>query len=522
MSEAGSFKDALRLHWDGRLQEAEQLYRQVLDADPGHLESLCNLGVILKATRRLDEAMEHWQRALEIDPHQVALLNNLGNGHKELGRLDDALACYRRALEIQPDSPGIHSNLLFALNYDPRITADELFAEHRRFAERFERPLRPLWQPHDNPRKPARRLKIGYMSGDFRNHAVARFIDPVLAHHDRDRFEITCYSNHGSSDAWTERLKRHGHRWAPVAALTDEKVAETVRGDGVDILVDLSGHTGFNRLLTFARKPAPVQVTWIGYPNTTGLSAMDYRLTDAHFDPPGLFDRYYSERLVRLPVSSCFCPPEPCPDVGTLPASANGYVTFASFSRLYKVSEEMLALWADILAACPGSRLLVLDVKSRDGKERIRAALARRGISGDRIILHGTKPYSEYLELHNRADIGLDTFPFGGGTTTNLGLWMGVPFVSRRGTTTASRIGARLLPHVGLGDLAVGTPEEYVQVAVALARDTKRLNELRTNLRRRMMQSPLIDAKALTATVEDAYRQMWAEWCQSPNRGDPV
>jgi predicted O-linked N-acetylglucosamine transferase (SPINDLY family) len=537
----------LALKRQGRLDEAVASYRTAIALKPDSAKAHNNLGIALKAQGKPDEAAAAHQRAIALKPDFAKAHNNLGNALRDQGELDKAVAFFRKAIALDPDfawahnnlggalarqgkqeeavtsrrtaialKPELadaHSNLLLALNYANGISEEVLFAEHLEFDERHARPLAAHIQPHRNNLDPARRLKIGYVSPDFRGHSVAFFIEPVLERHDHEACEIFCYYNHGRGDEVTERLRRYADHWLGCAGMTDEVLADRIREDRIDILVDLAGHTAKNRLLVFARKPAPVQATWIGYPNTTGLAAMDYRITDANLDPMGKTEQYYAEELARLPIHACFRPPADSPDVGALPAVKAGYVTFASFNNFAKITPEVMALWARILKGVRNSRLIMMNVAQGEAESHVRQTFANNGIADGRLNLMQRIPFVEFLEFHNSVDIGLDTFPYNGGTTTRLGLWMGVPYITLAGATARSRTGTQLLSHVGHPELIATTPKEYVRRAVDLATDVGRLRELRAGLRGRMARSPFTDGERITRSLETAYRGMWARYC---------
>ncbi len=352
------------------------------------------------------------------------------------------------------------------------------------------------------------------MSANFRLHAVSFFIEPLVAAHDRQQFEIFLYSDVAAYDATTERYRAMDLQWRDIAGLPDEEVAQRIREDRIDILVDLAGHIGGNRLLTFAHKPAPVQVTYLGYQNTTGMSALDYRLTDAHADPPGQTDEYYSEQLIRLPGSFfCYQPPADAPDVNELPALSRGYVTFASLNHINKLTDEAFRAWARILKAVPDSRLLVLAYTAGELERHIRQLMAGQGVEAERVEVVDRRPHAEYMQLFAAADVALDTFPFNGHTTVCDALWMGVPSVMMEGDRYASRFGGSGLVTLGLQEWIARDADEYVAIAANMAGDLPRLAELRRTLRERLAASPLCDAAGFARKLEAAYRQMWNTWC---------
>ena len=501
----------------GRLDEALCAYEQALAANPAHADAHNGRGLVLLSQGKLGEALASFRQALSIDPGFAEAHNNRGNALEAQGRIGEALAAYRHALAIEPDFSEAHSNLLLCSNYDAGTNARALLAAHRQWNARHAAGLADGVPPHTNAADPTRRLRIGYVSADFRKHPVASFVEPLLTSHDRRAFDVVCYSNGGSPDEVTERLRKAADTWRSIAGLPDERAAELVREDGIDILVDLAGHTGGHRLRVFARKPAPIQITYLGYPGTTGLAAMDYRLTDAWTDPPGWTEAFYTEELVRLPAGSlCFQPPLSGPEVVALPALSPGNVTFASFNNAAKVSPEAVTLWSKVLAAVPDAQL-VLKSKSfgdRETVERLRGLFEREGIAARRLEFVGWVPASEeHLALYDRAHIALDTFPYSGCTTTCEALWMGVPVITLARGEPRSRMSLSVLRQVGLDDFIAESPEAYVDIAAELAADIGTLRMLRSGLRETMKRSCLLDATAFTRTVEFAYRDMWKRWC---------
>ena len=496
----------------GDPEDAESSIRRALTLKPDFAEAHANLGIVLRDLGRLSDAEKSLRRALALNPAYAEAHNDLGATLFGLGRLADAETCYRQALAVDPALSIAQGNLMTLLNYAPQRASAEIFAAHRDFA-RSRYPAGEA-RRHDNVPDPRRRLRLGYVSGDFRNHPVAHFLEPVLARHNRKDFEVFCYHASAQSDAMTERLKAHADQWREASALSNAALADEIRGDGIDILVDLSGHTRYNRLGAFALRPAPVQASWLGYLNTTGLEAIGYRITDPRASPEGMFDAYHVETLVRLPDSQwCFQAPRECPNVGALPQATSGVTTFGAFANPGKMGPEVIALWARLLERVPKSRLLVITNALATVPPEYVGRLASQGIPAERLQVLGSKPYLEYLALHNSIDIMLDTFPYAGGTTSCIALWMGVPVVSLVGNTAPSRGGASVLHAVGLEELVAQTPEQYLDLAASLAGDTARLAALRSTLRDRMQRSALMDAQRFTSNLESAYRGMWRTWC---------
>jgi protein O-GlcNAc transferase len=498
----------------GRLEDAERCYREALALKPDHAKACNNLGNILRATGRQVEAEQCYRRAIALRPDLAEAYGHLANSLLDVGRFEEAERNYRRALSLDPSLSRTHSNLLLFLNYVPGRSPEEIFAEHREFSRRFSSPDKSI--SYGNSPEPARKLRVGYVSGDFRDHAAAFFIEPVLARHDRNAFEIFCYSNSARADAVTRRLKSLASTWREVSALNDDALVRLIQEDAIDVLVDLSGHTANNRLPAFGRKPAPVQATWLGYLNTTGLEAMDYRVTDARASPEGRLDALHSEKLARLPDSQwCYRPPLESPPVSSPPGAVSGQITFAAFANLSKIGLPTVDLWARLLARVPGSRLLVVSAVLATIPDDYLASFTNHGIPAERLKLVGTVPFQEYLALHSAVDIVLDTFPYSGGTTTCHALWMGTPVVTLVGETATSRGGASLLHAVRLEELVAQTPQEYLDIAAGLAADPARLASLRSAMRQRMAASPLMDEVRFTRNLEDAYRSMWQAWCRS-------
>jgi protein O-GlcNAc transferase len=526
---AASFREALRLRPDlaeasnnlgsilqqqGRLDEAEPYLRQALRLMPDSAEVAFNLGLLLWRLEKVEESIACNQRAVQLRPDYAEAHANLGNGLMERGQLDEAIVAYRVALRLKPDAAHIHSNLVRILYFHPGYDPQAILEECRRWNVLHAQPLEKEIRPHPNLPDPERRLRVGYVSPDFRDHVDAFFMVPLLSHHDHGRFEIFCYAQVAHPDALTDRMRGYADAWRNISDLSDQQAADLVRHDRIDILVDLKLHTADNRLLLYARKPAPVQVSWLGYPGTTGLSTIDYRLTDPYLDPPGLFDAFYSEESLRLPDTFwCYDPLTDEPAVNSLPALESGSITFGCLNNLCKVNDGCLALWARVLHAVPMSRLL-LQAPRGPARDRILAGLHREGIAAARVDVVDKQARPEYLRLYHRIDIGLDPLPYNGHTTSLDAFWMGVPILTMPGKTVVGRAGWSQLCNLDLKELAAETPEQYLSLAANLAGDLPRLQELRRTLRQRMLQSPLMDADRFARHMESAYRQMWRRWCQ--------
>ncbi len=524
-----SYQQALRLRPDhagahnnlgtvlkdqGKLEEAVTSYQQALRLQPDHAGAHNNLGTALKDQGKLEEAITSFQQALRLQPDFAEAYNNLGNALKDQGKLDEAITSYQQALRLQPDLAGAHSNLVFILSYHPDYDSVALYRETRRWNDQQAEQLARFRQPHANTVAPERRLRIGYVSPDFHNHPVAYSLMPLLSNHDHRQVEIFCYAEVIRPDDMTERLRACADVWRTTAGLTDEQMADMVRQDRIDILVDLALHSANNRLLVFARKPAPVQVSWMGYPGSTGLSTIDYRLTDPYLDPPGAKDSGSSEQALRLPDTFwCYDPQGDQPLVNDLPALTSGFITFGCLNNFSKVNDGVLLLWAKVLGAVPQARLLLLAPRGQ-ARDHVLGILRQQGIDEPRVEFADRQPRQQYLRNYNRIDLGLDLLPYNGHTTSLDAFWMGVPTITLIGKTVVGRAGWSQLCNLDLRELAARTPEEYVALAVQLAGDLPRLQEMRATLRGRMRASPLMDASRFAHHMEQAYRQMWRTWCQ--------
>ncbi|MBC7802349.1 MAG: tetratricopeptide repeat protein, partial [Candidatus Parcubacteria bacterium] len=505
----------------GHSREAANAFRAGLEIDAGHDLLRLNLAMALLVLEDYEAALDELLRLQAQGSRQPRLLPTLGYVQCQLGDVNSGIAALRRALAAEPENAETHRNLLLAMNYSAELGAAEIAAEHRRFGNRHEQPVGEA--PIDSAWP--RRLRIGYVSPDFRSHVVASFMLPVLSRHDRSRYEVFCYYTNKTEDEVTARLRALSEHWRECAALNKMELSSRIRADRVDILVDLAGHTGKSRLKTFALKPAPVQMTYLGYPNTTGLRAIDFRITDARADPPGEADALNTERLLRLPRTFlCYRPDPDVVPVAPLPALRTGTVTFGCFNNFQKLSAPFLAATALILHATPGSRLLL---KARPlGIARVAADTRRRyvelGVEPGRVTLRGWEASVEnHLAAYQEVDIALDSFPYNGTTTTCEAFWMGVPVVTLCGDRHAARVGASLLHAVGLEDLVARGLDDLVRIASQLAADLPRLAGLRETMRGRMRQSPLMDETGFVSALEAAYAQVWQAKLAAPAPASP-
>jgi dTDP-4-amino-4,6-dideoxygalactose transaminase/predicted O-linked N-acetylglucosamine transferase (SPINDLY family) len=535
-------------HMRGQIDPAVKAMAKAAECDPDNAEAYSNLGLLLKESRRHDDAIVCLQRALELDPKRADAHNNMAVTLLDMNRLAEAEAsaraavaldpknalawntmgvalmgqsrmaaavdAYRHVLKLEPANAGVHSNMLFGMSQMEDIDAKELFAEHLRYAERVEAPLRKTLRPHANGRDPQRQLRVGFVSGDLRHHAVASFIEPIFERlAGRPGVALYAYHNNVLTDHVSERFKGYMTQWRDVVGLDDDMLAQRIRDDGIDILVDLSGHTAHNRLPVFARKPAPIQATWIGYPGTTGLQAVDYYLTDRHILPPGQFDHQFTEKLTYLPVSAPFQPELDSAPINALPALANGYITFGSFNRISKIGRNVVAAWGKLLRALPDSKLLLGGVPPGGMEQQILAWLTEEGVDPARVRAHPRCQLKDYLALHNQVDINLDAFPYSGGTTTLHALWMGVPTLTLAGDTAAGRQTACILEHTGLQQFIAHDAEDFLRKGLSACAGLPALAELRMGLRSRFGLPSSDSMTEVADGVENAFRMMWQRWC---------
>jgi predicted O-linked N-acetylglucosamine transferase (SPINDLY family) len=461
------------------------------------------------------------RRGIALDPRHPALHDNLANVLKDAGALDEAIAHYRQALDLDPGNAATHSNLAYALSFQC-YSPEPILEECLRWGARFAAPLERSQALPERDLSPDRRLKVGYVSGDFREHCQSLFTLPLLAHHDRREVEVVCYSSVERRDAWTRRLESCADVWRDARTLDDAALAERVREDRIDILVDLNMHMANGRPLLFARKPAPVQIAWLAYPGTTGIAAIDYRLSDPRLDPKD-FDRDYSERTLRLPDTFwCYDPRGGQPqienlDVNELPALKKGHVTLGCFNNPCKLTDRTLDLWAGVMRALPEAQLRLMAPPGRH-RGRVVARLEANGIAPARLSFVEFRPREEYLRFYHDVDLGLDTLPYNGHTTSLDALWMGVPIVTRVGDTCVGRAGLSQLFHLDLLEFVADSDTAFVAIAASLAADLERLRALRASLRERMRRSPLMDAERFAHCIEHAYRGAWRTHCSAARR----
>lgn len=501
----------------GRLDEAIRAHRSASTLAPENAEYMTHLGRALYKAGQISECGAACRAAVSLSPQSKAAWHGLARARLEQGRAHDAAECYRRLAQIDPTGAEFHSGFLHMLLYDPNLRPEEIAGEHRQWAAAHALRVDSS-NLHANDADASRRIRIGYVSPDFREHPVARFAIPLIEHHDRAAVEVFWYADVRRPDAITRDMTRAAAScldcWRDVTQLSPQEVVATVRSDRVDVLVDLSGHSGNRLIRMFGAQAAPVQITQYGYPATTGIDAIKYRITDNLMDPPGMTEGHYVEELIRLPRCAwCYRPAADAPPVGAPPMTQRRRVTFCCFNKLIKATPPAVALWARILQAVPGSRLLVGSDAGAAGDTSVRETFEQNGIPPATLQFIPRRPPPKHLSLYEQADIALDPFPHNGGVSTCDAMWMGVPTVTLAGGTCASRLGVSLLSAVGLQSLIAATTDEYVGIAVALANNPSRLRTMRADLRESLKRSELCDERGLVATLEQTYRSLWALWC---------
>lgn len=501
LSEAGVYAPALALLEEAVARGAEGPRLRV------------TLSWLLRQLNRPVEALVHARRALELAPESASVHRQLADVLDSNGEKAAAVASYRRAVELNPADHAVHSSLIVALLASPEHDDHALYAEARAWSERHAEPLRRHVRPAPNDKQPERRLRIGYVSPDFHAHALQQFLVPLFEQHDQSAYEVFLYASVDRPDDVTEWYRSFaGDHYRDIRRLDDVRAAELVREDRIDILVDLALHSPGGRLRVFACRPAPVQMSWLGYPGTTGLDTIDYRITDPFIDPPGVELDVYSEASVHLPETLwCYAALATEPNVSPLPALARGFVTFGCLNTFRKLHDGVFRLWARVLREVPRSRLLLS--AEEHARERLRELFAREGVDADRLEFVGRASRREYLERYGRIDIGLDSFPYNGATTTLDAAWMGVPVMTLSGPRALQRAGACMAGNLGLPELVAQSEDAFVEAAAALARDRERLAELRRGLRARLEKSPLGDLPRFARNLESVYRTVWQKYC---------
>lgn len=497
-----------------RYESAFEIFRAAIALKPDSAEAHSALGSALRDLRQFTAATESFRRAISIQPDLIVAHIGLGAALKEQGLIDEALASIRQTLEIKPDREG-HSSLIHIMHCHPDFDAAAILEEARKWNDSHARSLSVRQASYYNDRSPERRLKIGYLSPNLRRHPVGYFLDPVFAAHNKEEFEIIVYSSVERPDELTDRFITHADQWRDVLNVDDESLAEIVNEDRVDILVELDGHTHGNRLLTIARRPAPIQLCGGGHIGTTGVDGVDYLITDQFQTPVGS-DIFYSENLLRLPDGYvCYAPPDYAPAVSGLPARDRGYVTFGCYNNIWKITNQVVQLWAEVLKALPDSKIRLQTHALDDSgtHNRICDLFESHGIESSRIELQGFVRHASLLRNYGLIDIALDPFPYSGGLTTCEALWMGVPVITLSGETFAGRHSTSHLSNVGLREFIAETQDDYITVSTDLARDLDRLETIRASLRERMTASPLCDGVRYTRNLEAAFRDLWRKWC---------
>jgi predicted O-linked N-acetylglucosamine transferase (SPINDLY family) len=503
----------------GEAQYGEAMLRRAIQINPSYAEAYSNLAHLLTRLGRLEESVQLCRRAVALKPQLGPAYSNLGTALHAQGLMDAGNEAYRIGAEMDPNNGPLHENLLGCFNHTTRWSAADSKAAHVAWASRFAEPEIEI-PPHTNDRSPEKKLRIGYVSPDLRTHSVTYFLEPILRERDRNAFDVIAFSNTQNPDQTTQRLRDMCDGWHDIRAMSDDELAALIRRERIDILIDLAGHTKGNRLPVFGRKPAPVQVTYLGYAGTSGLSRMDYRITDDVTDPPGMTDDHYTEKLIRLQAPFlCYQPPADAPEVAEPPVVKEGFIRFGSFNNAAKIGEETFGLWSRVLTQTANSRLVLKARAMEDpgARNRILDGFARHGITSDRLeLIEVGQSLRDHLDAYKVIDIALDTFPYNGTTTTCEALWMGVAVVSRVGNRHVARVGLTLLKSVGLTELSAETDDAFVSTAIAMAGDSPRLSELRRSMRDRMKRSPLTDAAGFTRKFERALREAWRAHCEKP------
>jgi len=498
----------------GKIESAIEHFERAIQINPEYASAWNNLGSATSAQNRFKDAIEHYRHALKLKPDYAVAWCNLGGVMEIIGEFNTSIECFKQALKYKPDYNEAFSNLLYLLSYNVVCSPEQILEEHRNWGRINEEKQGTDIFSHTKSTRVDKRLRIGYVSSDFRKHALSYFFEPILKNHDKSHVEIYCYSDVHIPDDTTERLKKMSDKWCSTLEMNDKEVAQKIYEDEIDILIDLAGHTAKNRLRIFSYNPAPIQITYLGYCNTSGLKSMDYWITDAVLHPEDTVELAV-ENIIRLQRCwTCYQPPADAPEIkpDTL---ANKSITFGSFNNVSKLSNMVIECWSRLLKEVENSRLILKARQLGDPfiKDRISAQFTQNGIKSEQLILLPSTP--SYMEDYNKIDIALDTFPRTGGVTTADALWMGVPVITLAGQRYIERQGASILKAIGLDDLITSTPEEYVSKVKELAKNHTQRNELKTSLRERISKSPLCDGRDLAQALEDTYRKMWHTWCRA-------
>jgi len=503
----------------GNIEIAEVLFRKAIAIKPRNAQYYNNLGYALELNQHYLEAIKALEQSLELNRNYSHAYLNLGNAYKGIGDTEKAYEHYQKSLQKQPDLFLACSNLLYLSNTMPDFTCEDIYNLHTKTISIFTEKNSQFITQYGNQTEPKRKLRIGYMSSDFREHSCSYFIEPVLKQQKREEFELFAYYNYTVNDETTVRIKSYFDVWRETAGHSDRVIANLIKADKIDILIDLSGYTAHSPVLVLTYKPAPIQISWIGYPNTTGIPTVDYRITDEYSDPSGVSEKFHTEQLLRMPDSFLvYKPPVDAPDVAEQPVKKNGYITFGSFNNNIKINKKVISLWAKIIKAVPDSKLLLKAAGFDEGEVRKRCLeqFASLDISEDRITLLGKeKTTREHLSLYHKIDIGLDTFPYNGTTTTFEALWMGVPVISLRGDSHRANVGTSILSNIKLCQWLAENESEYIQIAQDMASKIEQLDSLRRTMRVRMQESPLMNTVEFTKQFEKKLREVWESWCQT-------
>lgn len=507
----GLYNLGLALSNAGKSAEATECIQKALKLKPDYAEAHNALGLNLEFQGRKDDALFHYQKAVELKPDLADAWSNLGTNLAEQGRCEEAINCLRESLTHRSDTPAIHSNLLLLLNYSSDLKPLDVAKEHFEWATKFATPVPdPLPLPH--PHESTRKMRVGYISSDYRNHTVANFIELLLTHHDRNRVEVYAYASILRPDDTTEKLRKLADHWRPIGGLPDGQAYEMIRKDQLDVLIELNGHTAGNRLTLLAQRPAPIQLTLFGYPNTTGMAAVDYRITDAVSDPVGTTEELSVERLLRLPeVPWAYVPPDLNIPVTPLPSSEKKQFTFGCLNNSAKISDACLNTWIKLIQSIPGTKLMLLAGQSQAGSKRLMDRFTKAGILRERIEMVMRLPREKYFEAYQQFDISLDPFPYNGGVTTGDSLWMGVPVLTVAGPSYVSRQGVMVNTTLGLNDFTADSPETLIALAKSWTQRRPELAEIRANLRQRLLASALADGPRYVRNLEAALRDVWEQ-----------